>query len=467
MKKLAVLPVPEPRLLPKKQAASHPLQEPGMPLAPATRADMESRFGHDFGRVRVHSDSQAAESAGALKARAYTVGDHIVLGQGASRFESAAGQRLLAHELAHVVQQSRGGPAPALSRSAPHERDADAVASAVAAGQDRVQVAASTGVGLARNGDEELSFADLSDKNPLDDPRYIDNLFEKVFWQFAVNGAFRFEWTENGKTKSLAVAQTDLEQDDSHFFAGLSKIHDTKAEALKTVASYKKAMPSSDYFSFYRRDGVILPTVFSVLSTPKFHALWPALRQDAAATAEDAIQGLHHMANQVNPIPATQVDEHGSLSASGNPLDWIPFFHLRRPKGAKPGRIRLHSGSGVKYKVIGPTHKLKGTCVYVLRDAEGTVLYVGKGDVLDRLRKHIKDINKTQWVAEIDRVAVHGTDLTNTQALALEEDLISQLNPLYNVERNPFRLEFGDAMDLGANLPKGQKVFLLGIEWGH
>ena len=107
MRKLAVMPVPEPRLLPKKQAASHPLQEPGMPLAPATRADMESRFGHDFGRVRVHSDSKAAESAAALKARAYTVGDHIVLGRGTSRFESAAGQRLLAHELAHVVQQSR------------------------------------------------------------------------------------------------------------------------------------------------------------------------------------------------------------------------------------------------------------------------------------------------------------------------------------------------------------------------
>ena len=121
----------------------------------------------------------------------------------------------------------------------------------------------------------------------------------------------------------------------------------------------------------------------------------------------------------------------------------------------------------MKYKVIGPTHKLKGTCVYVLRDAEGTVLYVGKGDVLDRLRKHIADVDKTQWVGEIDRVAVHGTDLTNTQALALEEDLIGQLNPLYNVDRHPFQSVFGNTLDLGVNLPKAQRVFFLGIEWGH
>ena len=126
------------------------LATPGQPLDAATRAFMEPRFGHDFGRVRVHADTKASASAEAMDARAYTVGQHIVLGAGQPSPESLAGRLLLAHELAHVVQQSRGGPAPVLTPSAPHERDAHAAAMAVAAGLPRVRVAHGTGVGLAR-----------------------------------------------------------------------------------------------------------------------------------------------------------------------------------------------------------------------------------------------------------------------------------------------------------------------------
>ena len=73
---------------------------------------MEPRFGHDFGKVRVHSDSRAAESARAVNARAFTVGHDIVLGAGQLEPGTAAGQRLLAHELTHVVQQSASTTAP-------------------------------------------------------------------------------------------------------------------------------------------------------------------------------------------------------------------------------------------------------------------------------------------------------------------------------------------------------------------
>lgn len=68
---------------------------------------MEPRFGHDFSRVRVHSDAAAASSALALGARAYTSGLDIVLGAGINP-SGAASRALIAHELAHVVQQSRG-----------------------------------------------------------------------------------------------------------------------------------------------------------------------------------------------------------------------------------------------------------------------------------------------------------------------------------------------------------------------
>jgi Domain of unknown function (DUF4157) len=87
------------------------MQSTGMPLDGPLRRDMESRFGHPFAQVRVHTDAPAARSALALNANAYTVGNHIAFAPGRFAPGSAGGQRLLAHELAHITQQSRGGPA--------------------------------------------------------------------------------------------------------------------------------------------------------------------------------------------------------------------------------------------------------------------------------------------------------------------------------------------------------------------
>lgn len=91
------------------------LATPGRPLDGTTRAAMERRFGHDFGQVRVHTDARAAESARAVQARAYTVGSHIVFDSGQYAPRHGAGLRLLAHELAHTVQQ---GGAPAMLQRA-------------------------------------------------------------------------------------------------------------------------------------------------------------------------------------------------------------------------------------------------------------------------------------------------------------------------------------------------------------
>lgn len=82
------------------------LSSPGRPLDPGTRSDMESRFGHDFGNVRIHNDSQAGQSARDIHAHAYTSGDHIAFAPGKYQPESCSGRELLAHELAHTVQQA-------------------------------------------------------------------------------------------------------------------------------------------------------------------------------------------------------------------------------------------------------------------------------------------------------------------------------------------------------------------------
>lgn len=84
------------------------LRSPGQPLDPATRAFMEPRFGHNFSKVRVHTDTKAAESASAVNALAYTVGQNIIFGAGSFAPESYSGRALLAHELIHVLQQKDG-----------------------------------------------------------------------------------------------------------------------------------------------------------------------------------------------------------------------------------------------------------------------------------------------------------------------------------------------------------------------
>lgn len=92
------------------------LASPGQPLDAATRGFFEPRFGHDFGNVRVHSDAKAAESAQVVKASAYTTGSDIVFGTGQYMPNATEGNRLLAHELAHVVQQVNGAH-PILQRT--------------------------------------------------------------------------------------------------------------------------------------------------------------------------------------------------------------------------------------------------------------------------------------------------------------------------------------------------------------
>ncbi len=78
----------------------------GRRLEAPLQQDMEQRFGHDFSRVRIHADLQAHRSARAATAQAFTVGAHIAFASGRYAPQTAAGRTLLAHELAHVVQQS-------------------------------------------------------------------------------------------------------------------------------------------------------------------------------------------------------------------------------------------------------------------------------------------------------------------------------------------------------------------------
>jgi len=88
----------------------------GRTLDPALQHEMGQRFGHDFSQVRIHTGADAAQSARDVEAQAYTVGNRVVFGAGRFAPASMEGQRLIAHELTHVVQQSHGHGAGAVIR---------------------------------------------------------------------------------------------------------------------------------------------------------------------------------------------------------------------------------------------------------------------------------------------------------------------------------------------------------------
>ncbi len=102
-----------PEVTPRVAAAITAMQGGGHPLPASERDFFEPRFGHDFSQVRIHSGALAAEMARAVNAEAFTVGRDVVFGGNNYASERGLTRRLLAHELAHVLQQRGNGRVPA------------------------------------------------------------------------------------------------------------------------------------------------------------------------------------------------------------------------------------------------------------------------------------------------------------------------------------------------------------------
>ena len=125
----------------------------GSALDRKAQNEMSARFGHDFSQVRIHTDARAEGAAAAMGANAYTLGSDIVFGPGKYQPGSSDGDRLLAHELTHVVQQSQSGGGDwgrTSHRGDASEREADSLAFQVMMGQS-VSVRAAPGAAVARD----------------------------------------------------------------------------------------------------------------------------------------------------------------------------------------------------------------------------------------------------------------------------------------------------------------------------
>ena len=122
----------------------------GRPMNRTTRASMEQSFGADLSEVRVHTSSGSVQAAHDINAKAFTSGQDIHFGEGQYQPGTRQGQKLLAHELAHTIQQ-RSGQAAVQSRGVisqpgePLEREADAVASRIDGNQAVTQPSVGAG----------------------------------------------------------------------------------------------------------------------------------------------------------------------------------------------------------------------------------------------------------------------------------------------------------------------------------
>jgi len=216
---------------------------PGKPLDAASRSFMEPRFGHDFSKVRIHTDAEAVRSAAEVRAAAYTVGQHVVFGRGQYDPSRQAGKELLAHELTHTLQQK--GRAPRLARQKLEVMHAKELLGSL--------------------------------------PRYIDNLAEGVASSFLLD-------TEGvaillrGRDRHLIIPHSwfDWNADAARVHIPSPKVPSSRQEALGLVAGL-----GGDWYTYWDSDvDVILPTYLSPASTPRIAAMVRGLRVKMQQEAE-------------------------------------------------------------------------------------------------------------------------------------------------------------------------------------
>ncbi len=256
------------------------LRSPGQPLDRGTRNFFEPRFGHDFSRVRVHTDQRATQSAAAIGARAYAAGDRVVLSDRDYRSDTRAGRRLLAHELAHVVQQenslARVAQSNALSVSRPDdpaEAAADRAADVVMSdGGQRATVAALSATsqpGIHRT---------------VDDPTRFSQVHESLFAPSG-GGKKLLPWEDpDPVTKKEGTAETLFKQAKTNIEAHIKK--DPKAAGpLNIKEKTKEADLDKDAVDVSQQLRKRFPFISKTVSDTQIEAavnvMTPALTDDA------------------------------------------------------------------------------------------------------------------------------------------------------------------------------------------
>lgn len=226
--------------VPPMPSSATPARQPeaatAQPLAKDTREKFEAGFGHDFSTVRVHADSESAAQARQMGAKAFTIGSDIHFGAGRYQPQSERGQELLAHELAHVVQQTRGGAA------GDAEQRADAAADHIGRGET-VSMAALGGapVGVQAKPEESGTPADAplkADPNQMSEnidkfghnSATLTGKHNKSITALAAAIAARLAIVANGRATITITGHTDTSGDEKYN----KDLGQERADAAKT-----------------------------------------------------------------------------------------------------------------------------------------------------------------------------------------------------------------------------------------
>jgi hypothetical protein len=276
----------------------------GQPLPEETRGFMESRFGQDFSRVRVHTGTAAEQSAREVNANAYTVGHNIVFSSGRFAPETHVGRRLLAHELAHVIQQrdsrfqegsllfQQGGGAKAAEGVTkpgdPSEIEADRIAETVSTGNTAGPISVAPTRTIARQvspsaGKDIAEFEVYA--GPTDHPKWIDRSIIAVAYMIWRNG-----YTIYLEGMQVGEQYPGIHIPESHVDFTVEKanpintiIYDSRTEALAAVAVAPKT-DGPPRFAFYWGAGgrVVVPTLICPGSAPRTtEIMWGAIKMYA------------------------------------------------------------------------------------------------------------------------------------------------------------------------------------------
>jgi hypothetical protein len=259
------------------------LATPGSALEPALRREMEHSLGDDFSGVRVHFGPAADRSARDVGARAYTVGHDVVFGAGRFAPRTSEGRRLIAHELTHVMQQSRTAesrPSAMLQRQA------------TSAPTGPSPKAPEPSLGQLMRLDQTVAIKG----DPMGQDNYVDRAINRVGSAPLIPHMILFPRTDTSAEKGISVLKGDFHVDDdplSGTALAHNQVYRSQEVAQAVMADLDRRRPDIRNYAFYLRDGIIFPTVLSDTTIPKVMALVRARREqdikDAEATRDTAI----------------------------------------------------------------------------------------------------------------------------------------------------------------------------------
>lgn len=250
------------------------LRSPGQPLDVETRSFFEQRFGHDFSSVRVHTDAKAAESAQAIEALAYTVGQDVIFDTHQYSPGTNACRQLLTHELTHVVQQKDTRASQRTVRINPElEKEAHVTGrnGTIRLGEQILMRQEKKEPNPSFPSQNETSKSVMTDKDIRRSQYYIDNLAE------AVRGGGNYYYLRFGGGQFLFIdTASEVVFGEKNTFK-VGEIYADRQTALTALTPYilRGLQPSTQlYYTFYQGpEGAVLPTHYSMESTPRIYKL--------------------------------------------------------------------------------------------------------------------------------------------------------------------------------------------------